>query len=326
MKAYFKKLLCLILCVTLLVPVSLSASAEGVSDTQNKDISVTEFFDDISHEISEFFEKILCSIKGEEYVKISKSSFSCQRDGLTIRGSEYRPEGDNLPAVIVSHQFMTNSKAVAHYAKTLARMGYAAYCFDFCGGCVALGKSDGKTTDMSVLTEAEDLKAVVEYVKALPYTDSSSISLMGCSQGGFVSAITADELKEEISKLVLFYPALCIPDDAKSGKMMLAKFDPQNIPETIYCGPMKLGRCYVEDVINMDPFEEIAEYPGDVLIVHGTKDSVVDLSYAQNALEAYNSRKEGSAELKIIEGGTHIFSSRHDKIATEYLREFMSLN
>lgn len=67
---------------------------------------------------------------------------------------------------------------------------------------------------------------------------------------------------------VLFYPALCIPDDARTGKMMYAKFDPQNLPERFTCGPMKLGRCYPADVIDMDPFQKIQSCDGPVLIVH----------------------------------------------------------
>ena len=73
-----------------------------------------------------------------------------------------------------------------------------------------MGQSDGKTTDMSVLTEVSDLCTVIEYAKGLEYTDSTNILLMGCSQGGFVSALTAAKLRDEIRKLVLFYPAFCI--------------------------------------------------------------------------------------------------------------------
>lgn len=50
---------------------------------------------------------------------IKKSIFSCQRDGLTIRGYEYRPQGDNLPIAIVSHGFMANMMTVKHYAQSL---------------------------------------------------------------------------------------------------------------------------------------------------------------------------------------------------------------
>ena len=246
-----------------------------------------------------------------------ETTFECKRGGLTIRGTEYRPEGENLPVAIVSHGFMAWQDTVRQYAKELVRMGYCAYCFDFCGGSVMKkGKSDGATTDMSVLTEVQDLEAVIEYVQSLPYT-GNELLLMGCSQGGFVSALVAAKHPGLVNKLVLFYPALCIPDDARAGKMMFAKFDPTNIPERINCGPMKLGRCYVADVIGMDPYEEIKSYRGPVLIVHGTKDNIVNPDYARQAQRAYP-----NAELHIIEGGAHGFSKKHDAIAIAHIRRF----
>ena len=62
---------------------------------------------------------------------IIQSRFSCRRGNLTIRGTEYRPAGENLPVAIVCHGFMAFQDTVRKYAKALARMGYAAYCFDF---------------------------------------------------------------------------------------------------------------------------------------------------------------------------------------------------
>lgn len=146
---------------------------------------------------------------------------------------------------------------------------------------------------------------------------------MGCSQGGFVSALMAAKLKNEIGKLVLFYPALCIPDDARSGKMMWAKFDPQNIPAIVKCGPMKLGRCYVADVVNMNPFDEIKGYECDVLIVHGTADKIVANHYAEEAESVYRARENGSVQLHFIDGGRHMFSKKHDTIAIEHLKNFL---
>lgn len=259
---------------------------------------------------------------------ISESSFSCGREGLTIRGTEYRPSGSSLPAAVVSHGFMANQSTVRHYAMHLAQMGYAAYCFDFNGGSAMGSKSDGKTTDMSVLTEVMDLEAVMDHVLRLPYIDRSKDTLlMGCSQGGFVSALTAVRKKEQVSRLVLVYPALCIPDDARAGKMMFAKFDPHNVPDRINCGPMKLGRRYVTDVLEMDPFTEIAPYPGPVLIVHGTKDNIVHPDYAQRAFETYSKRtvSDASVYLEMIEGETHGFSKKHDTLALEKLNFFCKL-
>lgn len=255
---------------------------------------------------------------------IIESEFSCSRDGLRIRGTEYRPEGERLLAAVVSHGFMANQSTVRHYARRLAELGYAAYCFDFNGGSVMGSRSEGKTTDMSVLTEAADLEAVIDYVARLPYIDGSRILLMGCSQGGFVSALTAVRRKEQVTKLVLFYPALCIPDDARAGKMMFARFDPHNVPETLRCGPMKLGRRYVTDVLEMDPYEEIKLYPGSVLIVHGIQDDIVHPDYARRAYETYLDRLGGEAlvQLHMIEGGGHGFTRSHDAAAIRILESF----
>lgn len=261
-------------------------------------------------------------------MKIEKSEFTCIREGLVIRGTMFRPEGDHLPIAVVSHGFMANRKSVVRYARQFAVWGYAAFCFDFNGGCVH-GKSDGKTTDMSVLTEREDLKAVIAYAKELKFTDSDRIVLMGCSQGGFVSALTAAQMPEQISKLIMFYPALCIPDDARKGKMMMAEFDPDNIPEIINCGPMKLGRCYPASVKDMDPFEEIIAYKGPVLIVHGDEDKIVDVSYAVRAKEAYrkNVSKDKPSEircrLQIIKGAGHGFKRQADKAALTGVWRFL---
>ena len=164
--------------------------------------------------------------------KIIKSAFSCRRGALTLRGTKYRPKGDNLPIAIVSHGFMANQRSVLRYVRALARMGYAAFCFDFSGGCAFFGKSDGKSTDMSVLTEVADLEAVISYARALPYTESDRLLLMGCSQGGFVSALAAAKPDNRVSSLILFYPAFCIPDDARAGQMMLAKLTPTTYPSS----------------------------------------------------------------------------------------------
>lgn len=259
---------------------------------------------------------------------ITKSIFECKRDDLIIRGTEYRPEGENLPIAIVCHGFMAWQDSVRDYTKFLAKLGYAAYCFDFNGGSVMKSQSEGKTTDMSVLTEVKDLEAVIEYLRTLTYVDKENIFLMGCSQGGFVSALVAAKNKYPVKKLSLFYPALCIPDDARAGKMQSAKFDPENVPEIIRCGPMKLGRQYAADVMHMNPFDEIKSYNGEVLIVHGTADRIVNVDYAKRAGEAYKSTTPEGIDvekrvcLHIIEGGGHGFSKEHDAIAKEYLKGF----
>ena len=112
---------------------------------------------------------------------------------------------------------------------------------------------------------------------------------------------------------------------------MSTKFDPNNVPETVWCGPMKVGRCYATDVMRMDAFEEIKAYTGKVCIVHGTADKIVDIVYSKRAAEVYrNSAPETlNGEMRVglhsIEGGAHMFSKKHDAVAMEKLREFADL-
>ncbi len=248
---------------------------------------------------------------------IRKEKFACTRDGMTIRGLYLHPEGQDLPIAIVSHGFMANYQTTKGYANWFAEHGYAAFCFDFNGGGL-MCSSDKDTTKMTIFTEEQDLKAVVAYAKSLPETDASSVTLMGCSQGGVVSGLVAADLQEEIAQLILFYPALCIPDDARAGSMMFAKFDPANIPETFHCGPMKLGRDYAASVLKLDLIAEISRYPGRVLIVHGTDDKVVNYHYSERAQEAYQ-----NATLRLIPQGQHGFSKKDDQCALDYVEQFI---
>ena len=254
-----------------------------------------------------------------------REEFFCKRDDLTIRGFLNRPDDDSVkyPAVILSHGFMGSHKDMEAYAGMFAGMGYVAVAFDFNGGGTC-SQSDGRTTDMSVLTEKEDLKAVIRAAASLPFVDEQDIMLIGFSQGGFVSALTARELQEKIRRLILVYPAFCIPDDAGRGRMILARFDPENIPDTIECGPMLLGKKYVTDVLGMDPFKETRDYRGPVLIIHGTEDDLVLPSYSHRAyksyLETHGNAPSKNCQLVLIDGGNHGFYGPDAKAWDKYVR------
>ena len=250
----------------------------------------------------------------------NRQPFSCKRDTFTIRGDLYGADTDHpKPAVIFSHGFLANRKMCEGYAQLLASVGFVTAVYDFCGGGLGV-KSDGRSEDMTVLTEKEDLHAVYTYLSEQNFVRKDSISLLGCSQGGFVSALFAAEHPELVSKLILFYPALCIPDDARKGHMMFFHFDPAHIPQLLGRIPMKLGGEYARCVINMDPFEEISGYEGPVLLLHGTEDDIVDISYAERAASVYQ-----NCTFAVIEGGGHMFRGRHDEKAKEILKNFMKL-
>ena len=249
--------------------------------------------------------------------------FQCLRDGLTIRGVCCRPAADQkFPVAVVSHGFRSCYPEVLRYARQLARWGYAAYCFDFNGGgsrCI----SDGKSTGMTVLTEAADLEAVIRYAQAQPESDPDHLILMGCSQGGFVSAMVAARLGERVEKLILYYPAFCIPDDARAGKMMCYTFDPADVPAVLEDPILSIGRDYVLTAREMDAFETIAPYRGPVLLVHGTADALVSPAYSRRAAAAYEASAPGRCQLVWVEDGTHGFDDRMDQQALAATRAFL---
>ena len=252
------------------------------------------------------------SIRNEGTINMK---FTCKRDDLTIRGHIWGKQEGRQKAVILSHGFLANERSCFPYAKLLASMGYLAVTYDFCGGGI-ICRSDGRKQDMTVLTEKKDLLAVITYIRE--QYDVSDVFLLGCSQGGFVSGLTAAELKDTIVRLILFYPAVCIPDDARSGKMMFYKFDPEHIPDLLGKYPMKLGGDYARTVINMDPYREMTGYSGPVLLVHGTEDPIVNLSYARKLKEIYP-----DCQYEEIQGAGHGFEGEYDQYACELLRDFM---
>ena len=175
---------------------------------------------------------------------------------------------------------------------------------------------------MSVLTEIEDLRSVIAFAKEQCYTSDKSLLLMGCSQGGLVAALTAAELPEEIGGLILQYPALSIPDAARKGEMLWMSFDPDNVPEEMRSGPMQIGKQYATDVMDMDTLPTITRYTGKVLILHGDRDTLVNISGSQKAAEAYEAAG-ADVRFQIIPCGKHIFRSpKHIKMATNLISKF----
>lgn len=99
----------------------------------------------------------------------------CDNGDSRIYGVAYIPEAEGrFPLVIFSHELGNNHESGVRYAERLAAHGYAAYVFDFRGGSAGStqNRSDGSNSEMSVLTEASDLSAVLDAAKAWPFVRS----------------------------------------------------------------------------------------------------------------------------------------------------------
>ncbi|MDO4945098.1 MAG: alpha/beta fold hydrolase [Ruminococcus sp.] len=236
--------------------------------------------------------------------------------GSIIYGKAFIPQIQcgKLPAVILSHGYNSSHRDVMDMAAALAKLGVFAYCFDFCGGsCVS--KSSGSSVDMSIQTEIRDLKAVSDMVKSLEFIDGKKLCLYGESQGGFVSALTAAENPDDFAGLFLLYPAFCIPDDWK-------KLADERDIDTVELMGMTLSRKFYDELPQYDVFDHIKRYSGNVLIAHGTADTVVPIEYSERLTESFP-----SARLVTYQNEGHGFKSEArrqwiDMVCNEFKNSF----
>lgn len=239
---------------------------------------------------------------------------SVKRDGKQIYGELYLPQNTKtkLPTVIISHGLGGNYRTGAEYAKALAKLGYAVYCFDFRGGSTS-SRSDGSTLEMSIFTQQNDLEDVIDTMKEQSFVDEENIFLLGTSQGGVVSAMTAAS-RNDIQGLILLYPAFVLIDMAKEQFKSI-----EDIPYTYQLLWMRVGKIYAEKLLDYDVYNEISHYKNDVLIIHGTEDNIVPLSYSKKAVDTYP-----SADLKVLNGSGHGFYGSDLIKATEYITEYLN--
>ena len=227
----------------------------------------------------------------------------CRNGDKQIYGVSYIPEGEGkFPLVIFSHELGNNHEAGIRYAERLAENGYAAYVFDFCGGSTAgkVNRSDGSNYEMSVMTEASDLEAVLVSAKTWDHVDPEKIVLLGGSQGGLVTIVTGTAHQNEISGMILMYPALSAKDDHGVNRYNSVDEVPSVV--NLFGGWMQVGRNYITDIWDVDFYELLAGYQGKVLLLHGDRDATVPLSYSEKASEIIP-----DCEFSVIKDGGHEF-------------------
>ena len=202
-------------------------------------------------------------------------------NGKDIYARAFVPDVEGrVPLVIFSHGLGADARHEEEVQKTLAKAGIAVFSFEFAGGSSSSAPmSEGLTTEMSVLTEVQNLKDAIRIASGLEYADPQKIYLMGSSQGGLVTALTAEEVTN-IAGLFLFYPAFSLPDDIRSS---FPKLD--EVPETFNLLGTKIGKKYITDIYDMDPYANLEKLGMPVHIYHGKDDNIVPLTASQKAMK-----------------------------------------
>jgi pimeloyl-ACP methyl ester carboxylesterase len=224
-----------------------------------------------------------------------------QNDGSKIYGIAYVQDvNEKVPLVIFSHELGNDHTSGERYAERLAEAGYAAYIFDFRGGTVGGNRSDGSNREMSVMTEASDLEAVLETSKSWDFVDPDRIVLLGGSMGGLVTTVVGSAHQDEIAGMILMYPALSAKEDSGAENYATKEEVPEDV--SLFGGWIHVGRNFVTDLWDVDFDQLLSSYRGHMLLLHGDKDSTVPISYSEAAREIIP-----DCEFYVIKDGGHEF-------------------
>ncbi|MCR5181050.1 MAG: prolyl oligopeptidase family serine peptidase [Bacteroidaceae bacterium] len=216
-----------------------------------------------------------------------------------IYGQLYLPNDGQAkkPLAILAHGYNSSFRETEAYAQTLAMNGIAAYIFDFCGGAVR-SRSQGKSIEMSVFTEADDVAAIVAAARSWDFIDKDRIALLGCSQGGLVAAIASSQMPDAFRSVVLVYPALSIAEHAVTVHPKEAITSETGVDVM----GMPLSHVYYDRLVGYKIFDEMKKYQGPVMIVYGDKDPIAAGDYIERARQSYR-----QCEINVVPGGAHGF-------------------
>lgn len=223
----------------------------------------------------------------------------------SIRGIINRPGiSDKIPCIIFCHGFMGNKLGhnfmFVKMARTLEKLNIASIRFDFMGS----GESDGDFKDVTISSEVEDCKRVLQFVSSLDYIDKDNINILGFSMGAAIAVVIASTYPNIIKNSILM----------SAGFNMYDIFISEAIGDRLYEFLEKgyinfenniLSEKAIEDAFNYRVFDYLKDMQGNTLIVHGTEDKSVHPLYAKKIQQLLGSK----AKLKFIKGSDHCYSS-----------------
>ena len=229
-----------------------------------------------------------------------------KNEGMQIVGMLHKPNSNKKPPSVVFYHGCTGSKVEANWlfvklARALAETGTMVLRFDFRHS----GDSEGNFEKMTLSGEISDGFKSVEYLISECDADHERIGILGLSMGGVVGAVVAGSLGEKIKSCVLMNPVGRPLEDvsaiAFSRNVNVAAFP-------VEWDSFLFGRDFFDDIKKIEPLEVIKKAVCPVLVVNGSNDQSVLPVRSKEYIEAVNNNG-GTAELFIIEGADHVFSS-----------------
>lgn len=233
-----------------------------------------------------------------------------ERLAATIDFPENLQASKKYPLFIICHGFIGSRVGVDRLfvkaAEELNKDQSIVLRFDY-SGC---GESTGNYGKMGLHDLIDQTQTVIDYAYHLKQVDYNQITLLGHSLGGATAVLTASK-DTRIRRLIL-WSAVAHPYEDINNIVSREKGDfLKNATEIDYMG-YTLTRPFFDSLLSYQPLLATAEFPGNVLILHGTSDEDIPVHYAQEFEKAFAKRVSGTCTRHEIDGANHTISnSKH---------------
>lgn len=240
-------------------------------------------------------------------------------EGRQIPVTVSLPDGDGpFPFVVMYHGTGSNRHEAGNgydmLAPKLAAAGIASARFDFAGN----GDSTADYKDYTPTGGMDDGLAVIEHMRGLDQIADDRLGVLGWSQGGYVAMLTAAR-HPEVKSVVTWAGAIDM-SGAFAEKFEEAQKNGFAVLEFDWRTPLNASLEWFEQVRDINVAAELANYPGAVLAINGSNDTVVPPATADGIVAA--SAAAAKKEKAIVEGADHTFNvfsgdlSAYEKLAT----------
>lgn len=221
------------------------------------------------------------------------------------------PVGDGpFPAVVMNHGHggsRHENGGFAGIAEALANAGIASIRMDF-PGC---GDSTESFKENYLSNMISDSNASLEYLLSNYNIDKEKLGILGYSMGGRVAMHICTEENSPYIAMGLLAPSV------DPGEEMMIRFfggekefkdlyaeasSDKGYADftTVFGQEQTLSKAWFDEMIDSKPLENIMNYNGSMLVIHGEKDEIVPASVIESIISAYK-----TAEKVIIAEADH---------------------
>jgi uncharacterized protein len=226
-------------------------------------------------------------------------------NGQKIFGIIHRPLTlEKVPAVLICHG-LAGQKIGAHrmyvtLSEHLVKLGIASLRFDFRGS----GDSEGEFAEMTLKGEISDAFSALDFLIDDPFIDTNRLGFFGRSFGGAIAT----------KSVALWAPIFnAVQWEKQWEKVQTATMDAQERHDLMRIDGQMPSMEFYGELFQMNLLEHIHKLQHvPFLHIQGEKDPIVDISHANQYIEA---RKIASSESKFIrlEHSDHDFSHPEEK-------------